>query len=125
LLNAFDEAGWNGPAPSDVAPSVGSGVEALWYDTFVHADDIRAAVGRPTVVSGGLRASVHHLAALLKDKGWGPAVLSLDGVEEVRVGGEGEEQRVTGDAMQFVLVATGRLDPATLGLTPEVNVYAD
>jgi hypothetical protein len=30
---------------------------------------------------------------------------------------------VTGDAHQFVLVATGRADPATLGLDETANVY--
>ena len=63
-----------------------------------------------------------HLAALLEAGGWGPATLALDGMEEVLVG-DGRGPRVTGDPHQFVLVATGRADPATLGLDEAVNVY--
>jgi hypothetical protein len=37
--------------------------------------------------------------------------------------GDGSGRRVTGDPHQFVLVATGRADPATLGLDESVNVY--
>ena len=33
-------------------------------------------------------------------------------------------RRVTGDPLSFVLAATGRADPAVLGLDPTVNVYA-
>jgi hypothetical protein len=62
------------------------------------------------------------LADLLTHAGWGPATLALDGLEEFSVSGGGG-QRVTGDPLSFVLVATGRLDPSELGLDPAVNVY--
>lgn len=121
-LDALDDEAWKSPAPAGILPTLGDGVEALWYDAWLHADDIRAAAGLPPERSPGLRASVVHLAALLEAGGWGPATLALDGVEEVPVG-SGRGRRVTGDPHQFVLVATGRADPATLGLDETANVY--
>jgi hypothetical protein len=35
-------------------------------------------------------------------------------------GGGGE---ISGDALQFVLVATGRAEPETIGLQPGVSIY--
>src|SRR5579884_2067322 len=113
---------WDGPGPAGVGGTLGGGVEAIWYDAYVHADDIRAALGRRSVGGPGLRAAVAHLSDLLTDKGWGPAVLALDGLDEFPVGGGGG-RRVTGDPLAFVLAATGRQDPATIGLDPAVNVY--
>ena len=121
-LAALDDEAWKSPAPAGILPTLGDGVEALWYDAWLHADDMRAAAGLPPERSPGLRASVIHLAALLEAGGWGPATLALDGVEEVPVG-SGGGRRVTGDPHQFVLVATGRADPATLGLDETANVY--
>jgi uncharacterized protein (TIGR03083 family) len=123
LLSQFDDEAWNSPAPADSAPTIGLGVEAMFYDTFVHGDDVRSAIGRPSVTSPGLRAAVHHLAGLLGERGWGPATLALDGVEELPIG-DGTGARITGDPIQFVLVATGRQPAATIGLDPSVNVYA-
>jgi hypothetical protein len=65
---------------------------------------------------------VSHLADLLARRGWGPAVLALDGLDEVPVSGGG--RRVTGDPLTFVLVATGRQAAADMGLDRSVNVYA-
>jgi len=42
---------------------------------------------------------------------------------EVAVGA-GKGRRITGDPLEFVLVATGRADPARIGLDPSVNIYA-
>src|SRR5438309_1700357 len=122
VLAGFDQAAWDGPAPAGIPGSVGRGVEGLWYDAYVHADDIRAASGAPSERGPGLRASVHHVAWLLDNRGWGPATLAVDGVEQVAVG-SGGGRKVTGDALEFVLVATGRADPSSLGLDPSVNVY--
>src|SRR5262245_34952248 len=49
LLAVFDEAAWEAPAPGGYSGTLGEGVEALWFDGFAHADDIRAATGRPSV----------------------------------------------------------------------------
>jgi len=119
---AFDDASWDTAAPGGYDGTLGQGVEALWYDTYLHADDVRAALGRPQVRGPGLRASVHHVAHELGKRGWGPATLAFDGIEEVAVGAGGA--RHTGDALQFVLVATGRADPATLGDEAPLDIYA-
>ena len=124
LAPTFDDAAWNGPPPVDVPGTLGEAVEGLWYDTYVHAEDIRVALGRPSERGPGLRASVSHLADLLGHQSWGPATLALDGLEEFPVNGGGD-RRVTGDPLAFVLTATGRGDPAELGLDETVNIYRD
>ncbi|HEX4540196.1 MAG TPA: maleylpyruvate isomerase family mycothiol-dependent enzyme [Acidimicrobiales bacterium] len=123
LAAAFDDAAWSGPAPAGIPGTLGEGIEAVWYDAYVHAEDIRSALGRQPERGPGLRVSVSHLADLLARRGWGPAVLVLDGLDEVAVGGDGG-RRITGDPLTFVLVATGRLAAAELGLDHTVNVYA-
>lgn len=119
LLGSFDDAAWNAPAPGGIPGTVGEGVEALWFDAYIHADDIRAAIGRPTERGPGLEASVSHVAQILDRDGWGPATLALDGVHQYQVGGGG--RKVTGDAHDFVLAATGRGDPTPFGVP---NIYA-
>jgi uncharacterized protein (TIGR03083 family) len=122
LIAGFDAAAWTQPGPQPNGRSLGHGVETLWYDTFVHADDIRAAIGEPSVSGSGATASVSHLADALSDREWGPATIRLDGLDEFSVNGGGGRV-VTGDALAFILAATGRLDPAPLGLDGTVNVY--
>jgi len=121
VIGSFDDEAWHGPAPAPITGTLGAGVEALWYDTFVHGDDIRAAIGAPSVAGPGLRASVHHVAGLLAERGWGPATLDLDGIEQIDIGSGG--LKVAGDPLEFVLVATGRADPGRFGLGADVNVY--
>lgn len=124
LLDAFDEEAWQSPSPGGFEGNLIQGVEALWYDAIVHADDIRAAIGRPSERdTKDLRACVHHVAFELEKRAWGPATLSLDGIEELPIGGGGDT--ITGDPLQFVLVATGREDPSTIGLDASVNIYAE
>ena len=110
------------PAPGGYDGTLGQGVEALWYDTYLHGDDVRAALGLPSLRGSGLRASVHHVAHELGKRGWGPATLAFDGIEEVPVGAGGTKH--TGDALEFVLVATGRADPAALGPDGPLDIYA-
>jgi uncharacterized protein (TIGR03083 family) len=120
LLDVLDDATWSSPSP---APDLtfGEGVLTLWYDTFVHGDDIRAAAGRPARHGAGLDASVAHLADALTKKGYAPSTLTLDGVGRYDISGGGPA--ITGDAMQFVLVATGRAPATTIGLPSDVNIY--
>jgi uncharacterized protein (TIGR03083 family) len=121
LLDAADDAMWE--APVGVADlTLGQGVLLLWYDAYVHADDIRTAIGRPSERGDGLGASVAYLATELTTRGYGPATLALDGMPLDDVGSGGPE--IEGDAHTFVLAATGRVDPATIGLDPSVNIYA-
>jgi uncharacterized protein (TIGR03083 family) len=121
LLDGFDDTAWEGPSPGDYEGTLGSGVEALYYDAYLHADDMRAALGQSSERGPGLRASVSHLAEQLENAGWGPATLAFDEVGEFQVGRGGK--RVQGDALTFVLAATGRLDPGKAGFDV-VNVYA-
>jgi uncharacterized protein (TIGR03083 family) len=122
LLAAFDDTAWAGPAPGGFDFTLGEGVEALWADAFVHADDIRSAIGRPSEPGEGLLASVSHVADVLTRQGWGPATLALEGLPEFAVG-DGSGRRVTGRPLDFVLAATGRSDPSALGLDETVNIY--
>ena len=122
LLDAIDDDAWNGPSGVPDL-TLGQGVLTLWYDTYVHADDIRAALGRESERGDGLDATIAYLAGQLTTRGWGPATLALDGAGRHDVGAGGQE--ITGDALQFALVATGRADASTMGLDPEVNIYAE
>lgn len=123
LLAGFDDEAWRAPSPGGFDFTLGQGIEALWYDAVVHADDMRVAAGRPSDPGpGGVLVSVSHVADMLTQRGWGPATLALDGTPEVAVG-NGSGRRVTGDPWQFVLVATGRADPAAFGLDESVDIY--
>jgi uncharacterized protein (TIGR03083 family) len=122
IAAGLDDAAWAGPPPVEVPGTLGMAVEGIWYDTYVHADDIRDALGRPSEHGPGLRAAVSHVVELLADRDWGPATLRLDGMDPVAVGGGGPEVR--GDPLMFVLVATGRAHPIELGLDQTVNLYA-
>jgi uncharacterized protein (TIGR03083 family) len=124
IMSGIDDDAWAGPAPGDLGIPMGEGVEALWYDAYVHGEDIRAALGQPRTTGPGLRAAVSHLADLLTGQSWGPATLALDGMPEFAVSGGGD-RRISGDPYQFVLAATGRTDPAPLGLDATVNVYRE
>jgi uncharacterized protein (TIGR03083 family) len=121
LANALDDTAWNAPVASDFEGTLGEGVLALWFDGYLHADDIRAALGTAPTRGDGLRGSVHHVGVDLNRRGWGPATLALDGVEVIDVGGGGE--KITGDPYEFLLVATGRSDPSRMGLDESVNIF--
>jgi uncharacterized protein (TIGR03083 family) len=121
LAEQLDDAAWNGPVASDFDGTLGEGVLALWFDGYLHADDVRAALGRPSVQGDGLRGSIHWVAVDLGRRGWGPSTLALDGVDVIEIGGGGE--KITGDPVQFLLVATGRADPSPLGLDESVNIF--
>jgi uncharacterized protein (TIGR03083 family) len=120
LLAVFDDAAWSGPSPAG-SGTLGDGVEALWFDASLHADDIRTALGRPSDMATGLRPAASHLATILTEQEYRPSTLALDGLAEFPISGGGPA--ITGDPVMFVLVATGRADPATLGLDEMVNVY--
>ena len=123
LMVAVDDAAWTGPPPLDIPGTMGDAVETIWYDTYLHGDDVRSSLGRPTVRGRGLEASVNHIALTLGSRGWGPATLVLDGLTDVAIGGAGGSI-VRADPLTFVLVATGRAEPGLLGLDPTVNIYA-
>lgn len=104
LLPLFDEDAWAGPSPGGYEGSLGDGVEALWYDTWLHADDIRAALGRPSEPGDSLTGGLSHVAFELRKRGQADAVV--------------------GDPFTWVLVATGRADGTALGADAPPNIYA-
>ena len=120
LINVLDDAAWNGPSGVPDT-TLAKGVHGLWWDTYAHADDIHAALGFGADRGPGLKASVDYLAYQLTKRGWGPATLALDGLPTIDIGAGGT--KVTGDPYDFILVASGRADAATMGLDPTVNVY--
>ena len=121
LLAAFDDDGWATPAPGGARGTLGQGVEALWSDMILHADDIRAAIGRSQPADIDVRAAVSHVADILTLDEWEPTTIALDGIEEFPVSGGGT--RITGSPWPFLLAATGRADCAPLGLDPAINIY--
>src|SRR5256885_676268 len=93
------------------------------YESFAAlVESLSDADGRAPERGDGLHASVVYLVAELTKRGWGPATLVLDGEPRHDIGVGGPE--ITGDALQFVLVATGRADASTMDLDPTVNIYA-
>ena len=89
MLPLFDDAAWASPAPGGYDGTLGDGVEALWFDTWLHADDIRNAVGRPTETGSGLAGGISHVTFELAKRGW-----TGDAPDD--------------DAMAWILSATGR-----------------
>jgi uncharacterized protein (TIGR03083 family) len=122
LVVTFDDAAWDAPVAGSPTRSLGFGLESLWFDTFVHADDIRDALGEPAQLGDGLVASMSHIAQELSDRGWPAATLAFEQMPGFAVSG-GDGRRISGDPMTFVLVATGRGDPAKLDLDPSINIY--
>jgi uncharacterized protein (TIGR03083 family) len=104
LVPMFDDAAWAGPAPGGYEGTLGDGIEALWYDFWLHADDIRAAVGRPTATDPGLDGAVSHVGFELQKRGWTGQVPS------------GRDEQVA-----WIHAATGRA-PLPDGL---IDIYAD
>lgn len=120
FLHLLDDRAWASPSPVP-GRTIGNGVLTLWYDAFVHGDDIRSALGVPSQPGPGLAASVLWVRAELERKGWPGALLLLDGLDELSVGPGGPAVR--GDPLRFILAAAGRVSPAGLGLDDSVNVY--
>ncbi|MDF5755629.1 maleylpyruvate isomerase family mycothiol-dependent enzyme [Spongiactinospora sp. TRM90649] len=122
-LLAGAEAAWEQPIPA-VRRTLGDGVRVLWYDTYVHDDDVRVATGRPSDRGPGLTASVAWMDGELRSRGWGPAVLDLPGFGQRRYGDPAPGVTpVRADPLEFLLTAAGRRDPALLGLDEKVNIH--
>ena len=121
LLTAIDEVAWNGPGVPGVDGTLGSAIHALWCGGYIHNEDVLAALGRSPQLGPGLQSAIDWMADVLADRKWGPATLVLDGVGDVAIGEGG--RRIVTDPLTFILVASGRADPAILGIDPSVNVY--
>ena len=96
------------PGPGGFDGTLGDGVEALWYDTWMHAEDIRAALGQKPVMSSGFRAASSHVA----------------GSSEGSRGGRARCPKADDDAYAFIMVATGRPTASPLGAGAPLNIYA-
>ncbi|MGQ0831432.1 MAG: maleylpyruvate isomerase family mycothiol-dependent enzyme [Microthrixaceae bacterium] len=105
LLAVFDDAAWVAEAPGGYDGTLGDGVEALWYDFWLHADDIRAATGRASEPGESLKAGISHVVFELDKRGW-----------------TGE---IGPDPMAFILAATGRGDASSLSVPAPINIYAE
>ena len=123
LIGSFDDDAYNAEGPQGNGQTLGYGIESLWFDTFLHADDIRVAFGGATTSTDAHAPSVSHIAQVLTDQGWQPASIRLNGLDEFLVGNGSEDRVIDGDPMEFILVSTGRADPGPLGLDPTVNIY--
>ena len=108
LLGIFDDTAWDRPAGGGYDGSVGRGVEALWYDTWLHGDDIRNAIGRPSEIGDGMRAALSHVDFELDKRGWHGTVPAPDDP----------------NALSFILAATGRAGSASLGANAPIDIYA-
>jgi uncharacterized protein (TIGR03083 family) len=106
MVPLFDDAAWAAPGPGGFDGTLGDGVEALWYDTWLHAQDIRAALGLAPEMSS-LPAAVSHLGWDLGRHDW-----------------HGEIPTGEDAAYGFILVATGRADGSSLGADAPPNIYA-
>lgn len=122
LVAAFDDDAWNAEGPQGNGSTLGYGLESLWFDTFLHGDDIRAAAGLPSVVGEAVLPSISHISQVLTEQGYGAATLKLAGVPEFAVSGGGGDV-ITGDPMAFILVSTGRAPASSLGLDEAINIY--
>ena len=107
MLPLFDDAAWAAASPGGYEGTLGDGVEALWYDTWLHANDIRAALGQKPVIGSGLPGGVSHVKFELSKRGW-----------------EGDIPTGENDAYTFLMVATGRADASAIGAGAPINIYA-
>ena len=107
LLRQADDEQWAGPSGAPDL-TLGEGVLTLWFDAWVHRDDVRAALGQEPDAGRGLDAAFTYVRWALDRAGWQPpAGVDVDGL----------------DRYTFVLAATGRAAPEPLGLDPSVNLY--
>jgi uncharacterized protein (TIGR03083 family) len=120
LANAFDDDAWGAPAPGDPSRSLGGAVLTLWFDTFVHLDDMAGALRGSAPGGRGLTGALSHVTDILTDRSWGPRTLKCGEVGLFEISGGGPS--LACDPMDFVLAAAGRLDPSVLGLDSSVVI---
>jgi uncharacterized protein (TIGR03083 family) len=120
-ISSTNEERWTRPSHRGALRSLGSGMESLVFDTTVHADDVRHAVGFQSIRDASIAPSLSHVAELLTEMEWGPATLAFsEGTFPISGGGG---RVITGNALEFLLVASGRHDPSQFGLDATVNLY--
>lgn len=121
IAASFDDTAWDNLGPQG-GSTLGFGIESMWFDTWLHAEDIRNAVGLAPGPRDGIAPSLSHIAQVLTDQGFQPAILAFDGYGPFSVSGGGGRS-IEGDPYRFVHAATGRGDPASIGLDDTVNIY--
>jgi uncharacterized protein (TIGR03083 family) len=124
LATVFDDATWASPSPI-AGLTIGQGVHALLHDAYVHGDDIRAALGLPFDPGPGLCASLDFvLGALGRDDGRAHAASTDPRIARFLALPAADFAGATGiNAHEFLLVATGRLDPGRLDMPETINIY--
>ena len=61
------------PRPPGCPARIGAAVEAIWYDTYLHHEDILAALHHRPKRGPGLLAALDQVALRLEVRDWGPA----------------------------------------------------
>lgn len=65
VLDGFTDEAWLAKAPGGFPGPLRRAVLVLWYELYVHGDDVLSAIGREPDRGSGLRASAVHLAETL------------------------------------------------------------
>ena len=104
LLPMFDDDAWSAEAPGGYEGTLGDGVEALWFDTWMHNNDIRSALGTDSVEGSAMAGGVSHVQFELRKRG--------------------KPDDVVGDPFTWLLVATGRAEPSLIGEGAPFDIYA-
>lgn len=121
--------------------TIGAGVRRQLEDLWVHAQDIRLALGDEPTSGTGLAAALELIADELPAQfrryapHFGRLDLALEGAARtVALGGEGGPLRIAGDPAEFALIATGRrslagsavtLEPVPEGAETILNIYGE
>lgn len=123
MLDLFRSASdaWDDPQRLVRGRTIAESAVALWHDTVVHLDDIRDALGQPPVPAHDLFPCVAHLTHALRRRAVRFA-FDLPGLGVIR--SDEHARPLACSVHDFVLVATGRQDPTTIGAPPTINVYA-
>jgi uncharacterized protein (TIGR03083 family) len=107
FLRAVTDEQWAGKSGAP-GLTLGEGLLTLWFDAWVHRDDVRAALGQEPDTGPGLAASRAYLLWSLDKQGWiPPPGVDLDAIDD----------------HALVLAGTGRIPASQVGLDPRVNLY--
>jgi uncharacterized protein (TIGR03083 family) len=133
-IEALDDTFWNTPYLE--MGTVGEALQRLVEDIWVHAQDIRVALGEAPSAGPGVDATLDVIARELpaRCRRLAPGVASARiAGREVEIGGEGESLEVDGDPIALALAGTGRHVPdagvvsirpsAPAGFADALNVY--
>lgn len=129
LERAMTEAG-------PVIGGAGGRLDGIALGEWVHAGDVRTALGEPGAYAGpGLPAALALLATLTRDRGHVPLHADLDDVDEPlklgAVSGERPPGRFIGDAPTLVRLYAGRVPGDAAGYelagveAAELNLFGD